>query len=73
MPLYCRQLEVLANKEDGTVRGSLLQLMDHTRTAFGGRLLRHWLAHPSCDLRLIAARQDAVQEIAEAAGSGLSS
>ena len=44
--LPCRQLEVLRNSEDGSERGSLLWLLDHTLTAFGGRMLRSWVAHP---------------------------
>ena len=42
--------------------------MDRTRTTFGGRLLRHWVAHPLTDVVEIVARLDAVEEIAEAVG-----
>ncbi|KAK1284628.1 DNA mismatch repair protein MSH3 [Acorus calamus] len=38
-----RQLEVLRNSSDGSVNGSLLQMMNHTCTAFGSRLLKHWI------------------------------
>ncbi|XP_043716075.1 DNA mismatch repair protein MSH3 isoform X2 [Telopea speciosissima] len=37
-----QQLEVLKNNSDGSETGSLLQLMNHTLTIFGSRLLRHW-------------------------------
>ena len=61
-----RQLEVLRNEEDGTERGSLLWLLDHTRTPAGGRLIRSWVAHPLTDGDAIAGRLDAVQELSRA-------
>ncbi len=66
----CRQLEVLRNNDDGGERGSLLWLMDHTKTPFGGRLLRNWVAHPLTDRRRIDERLDAVEEMV-AAGSAV--
>ena len=65
-------MEVLRNEEDGTERGSLLWLLDHTRTPAGGRLMRSWVAHPLTDGNAIARRLDAVEELslAEADGSG---
>ena len=42
--------------------------MDHTKTPFGGRLLRNWVAHPLTDRRRINERLDAVEEMV-AAGS----
>lgn len=59
------QLEILKNNINGASEGSLLRVMDHTCTAFGSRLLRHWITHPLCDRNLISARLDAVSEIAE--------
>jgi hypothetical protein len=64
----CRQLEILHNNDDGKERGSLLWLLDHTRTPFGSRLLRSWVAHPLRDAARIAERLDAVEELADAAG-----
>ena len=64
----CRQLEVLRNNDDGSEKGSLLWLMDHTKTPFGGRLLRNWVAHPLTDRQRISERLDAVEEMV-AAGS----
>ncbi|KMS99092.1 hypothetical protein BVRB_3g066900 [Beta vulgaris subsp. vulgaris] len=63
-----QQLEVLKNNSYGSDSGSLLQTMNHTLTAFGQRLLRHWVTHPLCDRNMIAARLDAVAEIAESMG-----
>ena len=68
----CSQLEVLRNSEDGGERGSLLWLLDHTATPMGGRLLRHWTAHPLRHAQTITARLDAVQELAAAAPGGAS-
>lgn len=68
--MLCSQLEVLRNSEDGAERGSLLWLLDHTKTAMGGRLLRHWVAHPLRHAPFIQARLDAVQELAQAAAGG---
>ncbi|XP_061369548.1 DNA mismatch repair protein MSH3 isoform X2 [Gastrolobium bilobum] len=64
-----QQLEVLRNNSDGSESGSLLQIMNHTLTIFGSRLLRHWVSHPLCDRTLISARLHAVSEIAESMGS----
>ncbi|XP_077378890.1 DNA mismatch repair protein Msh3 isoform X2 [Festucalex cinctus] len=60
-----RNLEILNNQTDGSVRGSLLWVLDHTRTPFGRRLLRKWVTRPLTDPRSISERQDAVQEILE--------
>ncbi|KAG9441136.1 hypothetical protein H6P81_016990 [Aristolochia fimbriata] len=63
-----QQLEILRNNSDGSENGSLLQAMNHTRTSFGSRLLKHWVAHPLCDRNLITARLDAVSELAKSVG-----
>ena len=65
-----RQLEVLRNNDDGGEKGSLLWLMDHTKTPSGGRLLRNWVAHPLTDRQRITERLDAVEEMV-AAGSAV--
>ncbi len=53
-------LEVLENSHDGGARGTLLQFLDHTRTAFGRRLFRAWLCAPLFAPADVARRQDAV-------------
>ncbi|KAM4579523.1 DNA mismatch repair protein Msh3 isoform 2-T2 [Fundulus diaphanus] len=60
-----RNLEILNNQTDGSVRGSLLWVLDHTRTAFGRRLLRKWVSQPLIEPQCISERQDAVQEMIE--------
>ncbi|KAK9827992.1 hypothetical protein WJX81_005994 [Elliptochloris bilobata] len=69
-PNALAQLEVLRNSDDGGPRGSLLWLLDNTRTAFGARLLRSWVAHPLCDAALIGERLDAVEELLGAGDEG---
>ncbi|XP_015245692.1 PREDICTED: DNA mismatch repair protein Msh3 [Cyprinodon variegatus] len=68
-----RNLEILKNQTDGSVRGSLLWVLDHTRTAFGRRLLRKWVSQPLTDLQCISERQNAVQEIMESDSPTLNS
>jgi DNA mismatch repair protein MutS len=62
-----RCLEIVANTRDGGRDGTLLSVVDRTRTAMGARLLRSWLTEPLTDLAAISARQDAVAELAASA------
>ena len=48
-----RNLEILQSAEDGGVRGSLLWVVDRTRTPFGRRLLRRWLTRPLLKLAFV--------------------
>ena len=57
-----RNLEILKNPT-GRKHGSLLWVLDRTRTAGGGRTLRRWLTRPLRDLAAIDARLDAVEEL----------
>ncbi|CAJ1069112.1 DNA mismatch repair protein Msh3 isoform X1 [Xyrichtys novacula] len=66
-----RNLEILNNQTDGSVKGSLLWVLDHTRTAFGKRLLRKWVSQPLTDPQSILERQDAVKEILESDSTSL--
>jgi DNA mismatch repair protein MutS len=52
---------------DGRRTGTLLSVVDRTLTAAGGRLLQRWLAAPLLDVELIRARQDAVEDLSQAA------
>ena len=52
---------------DGRRTGTLLSVVDRTLTAAGGRLLQRWLSAPLIDTAQIRARQDAVEEFAQAA------
>jgi DNA mismatch repair protein MutS len=55
-----RNLELFESGRGGGVKGSLLGVLDATRTSMGGRLLRRWLAEPLLDLHRLHLRQDAV-------------
>ncbi|MQM14848.1 hypothetical protein Taro_047786 [Colocasia esculenta] len=46
------QLEVLRNKSDGSMDGTLLHVMNHTHTSFGLRLLKHWFQWHSVGVTL---------------------
>lgn len=48
-------------------QGSLLEVLDHTATAPGGRLLRRWLLFPLVDVAAIRRRQDGVAWLVERA------
>jgi len=63
-----QNLELMRNIRTGTRRGTLLNVLDHTRTAMGARLLADWLRQPLRDRREIERRLDAVGEGQERAG-----
>jgi DNA mismatch repair protein MutS len=52
-------LELVASLEGGR-KGSLLALLDQTKTGMGGRMLKAWLLNPLLDRENIEARLDAV-------------
>ena len=56
-------LELVESLQDRRRAGSLIDLLDETRTAMGGRLLRRWLLFPSVELATIRRRQDAVERL----------
>jgi len=58
----CRNLEILENIRGGSRRGSLLEVLDRTKTSMGGRLLKQWLRQPLLDTFAINERLDAVDE-----------
>ncbi|MDY6790562.1 MAG: DNA mismatch repair protein MutS [Thermodesulfobacteriota bacterium] len=57
-----QNLEIIKNIQTGSGKGTLLEIMDHTVTSMGGRLLKRWLRYPLVDLKKIELRLDAVQE-----------
>ncbi|MFN8673392.1 MAG: DNA mismatch repair protein MutS [Candidatus Sericytochromatia bacterium] len=58
-----RNLELFATSRDNLYQGSLLSIIDDTKTPMGGRLLRNWLLNPLLDKNLINFRLDAVEEL----------
>jgi len=53
-------LELSRSSLSGKTGGSLLSIIDLTRTAMGGRLLRQWLGRPLLDTTELVKRQDAI-------------
>jgi len=58
-----RNLELVRCNLDGGKKGSLLSVLDRTRTAMGGRTLRKYLLSPFLDPDEIRQRQGAVAEL----------
>jgi DNA mismatch repair protein MutS len=58
-----RNLELTRSIRDGSRRGTLLDVVDYTRTAIGGRLLRQWIEQPLVSRFAIEDRLEAVEEL----------
>ncbi|MCI9392630.1 MAG: DNA mismatch repair protein MutS [Oscillospiraceae bacterium] len=58
-----RNLELTATLRGKEKRGSLLWVLDRTRTAMGARLLRSWLERPLLSVAAIRRRLGAVEEL----------
>src|SRR6266851_541956 len=65
-PSAVRNLELFRGP-DGRRTGTLLSVVDRTLTAAGSRMLSRWLSAPLADAFAIGARQDAVEELSQAA------
>lgn len=62
-PVALRNLEILKNNAEGKTYGSLLWVLDKTRTGMGARKLAASLVSPLCDKAEIERRLDAVEEL----------
>ena len=60
-----RNLELLETMRDKEKRGSLLWVLDKTRTAMGGRTLRSYIKQPLIQKAEIIKRQDAIEELCD--------
>ncbi|MBR3552440.1 MAG: DNA mismatch repair protein MutS [Clostridia bacterium] len=60
-----RNLEIVETIRGREKKGSLLWVLDKTRSAMGKRLLRAWLEKPLTNYTRIVKRQAAVEELAE--------
>lgn len=58
-----RNLELLETMREKQKRGSLLWVLDKTRTAMGARLLRNWIEQPLINKEDILKRQQAIEEL----------
>ncbi len=54
-------LELFRSSRSGKNEGSLLSVIDLTRTAMGGRLLRRWVGQPLLEITQLQQRQEAVE------------
>ena len=50
----------ISRSAGGAYKGSLLSIIDQTKTAMGGRLLRRWLSQPLLEIKELTLRQDAI-------------
>ncbi|KAJ3779412.1 DNA mismatch repair protein MSH3 [Lentinula raphanica] len=58
-----RNLEIFENETNHNVHGSLLWVLDQTKTKFGARLMKSWVGHPLTDQVALQERVNAVEEI----------
>jgi len=67
-----RNLELTESLRWKGKKGTLLNLLDKTSTAMGGRLLRSWVEQPLLDREEINGRLDAVEALAQSRMIGIS-
>ena len=58
-----RNLELTTSMRDGSRKGTLLWVLDKTKTAMGGRMLRSWLDKPLINKGEIETRQNLVESM----------
>src|SRR5690606_5854231 len=62
-----RNLELTRSLNDGSRRGTLLAILDQTRTPMGARLMQHWIKQPLLSLEKIHERQEAIESLLKSA------
>jgi DNA mismatch repair protein MutS len=62
-PYTRRNLELFESGRNGSVKGSLLWVLDRTRSPMGGRLLRRWIGQPLLDISILVQRQQTIGEL----------
>ena len=60
-----RNLELTRTMMNKEKKGSLIWLLDKTKTAMGKRLLRYWLEHPLLNIGTILNRQRAIADLVD--------
>jgi DNA mismatch repair protein MutS len=58
-----RNLELFESGRSRSVKGSLLWVLDKTRSPMGGRLLRRWISEPLLDIAKLQGRQQIISEL----------
>ncbi len=62
-PYTRRNLELFESGRSGSVKGSLLWVLDRTRSPMGGRLMRRWIGQPLLDIAMLEQRQETINEL----------
>jgi DNA mismatch repair protein MutS len=62
-PSTRRSLELTQNMADGGIKYTLFEVLRHTVTSMGDRLLRKWIEQPLLDIPAIQSRQAAVERL----------
>ena len=60
-PITQRNLELTESLYDGSKKNTLLEILDHSHTPMGARLMRHWIKQPLLCSKSISKRQDAIE------------
>lgn len=60
-----RNLEITQSMREKAKKGTLLWVLDHTKTSMGGRLLTQWIEKPLINVNEIKMRQEGVHELLE--------
>ena len=58
-------LEIVLSYRNNTKAGSLLSVLDKTKTPMGARMLAEWVTAPLKNISMITERQDAIQELVD--------
>ena len=58
-----RNLELISNIRENSLRGTLISILDKTKTPMGSRLMKKWLLRPLIEIKDIKKRQEAVEEL----------
>ena len=64
-PSTKRNLEITSSMTEGAREGTLISVLDNTRTAMGGRLMKKWISRPLKRIEEIRRRHQAVKELLE--------
>ena len=58
-----RNLELFESGRGGSIKGSLLWVLDKTRSPMGGRLMRRWIGQPLLNIAVLRHRQQILGEL----------
>ncbi len=58
-----RNLELFESGRTASIKGSLLWVLDKTRSPMGGRLMRRWIGQPLLDIQTLQHRQQIIGEL----------